>query len=156
MTDYTRRKFMKDIVTVLGLGGLASLAPGCNDYKELEVEYLEGVVLKESGTALRLVDSSGAIFGNDSVKLGNLTYVLTVKVDEGQPYTISVKENDKKPLLALAEAIEKGDTIKFPVDYCRPRHLFTSDCTLKKPYFAEDRIGKLKSDKITLVKKAEK
>ncbi len=101
---------MNKIKGLIGAGilSLAALS-GCRPVKPI---YLEGKVIKESGTVVNLVESSGALLGNESVKLGNPNYLLTIETSEGK-YIIDVKQHWSKSLAALAEAIEVGDRIKF-------------------------------------------
>ncbi len=106
-------------------------------------EYLEGKVIKEGGTAVNLVESSGAIFGNESVKLGYPTYIITVETSQGK-YVMNVIDDYNKPLVALAEAIEVGDRIRFRTTYRGCGH---EDC------FSRDRIGGVYSDYIELLGK---
>lgn len=94
-----------------------------------EPQYLEGTVVREEGTAIHLAKSSGAILGNESVKLDR-NYVLVVDVnnapferDRGS-YTINVEDHWKKPLSAIAEAINPGDRIKFTTVDSDGRHYF--------------------------------
>ena len=66
------------------------------------------------------MESSGAIFGNDifgneSIKFWKPIYILTVSTDQGK-YVINVIETSK-PLVALAEAIEVGDRVRFLTSY---------------------------------------
>src|SRR3989338_7257306 len=107
----TIKKTLTDIVFV---GTLALSGPGCSN--KFIPEYLEGKVTKESGSVVNLMESSGALFGNESVKFGNPSYVLTVETYQGR-YVISVDERYSKPLVALAEAIEVGDKIRFKTNY---------------------------------------
>jgi len=127
----------KTLSRIVLAGTLAFGGAGCSHHPQ----YQEGKVTKESGTVVNVVESSGAIFGNKSVKFGNPNYVLTVETDQGK-YVISVREKDSKPLAALAEAIEVGDRIKFKTNY---QDIADHD------YFSEDRIGSVPSDEIKLL-----
>jgi len=91
-----------------------------------------------------MLESSGAFFGNESVRFGNPSYILTVETEQGK-YTISVIEWGK-PLLGLAEAIEVGDRIKFKTS-------ITDFISGSVNYFSKDRIGSLYSDDIELLGK---
>jgi len=121
-----------------------ALAIGCHGEKP---KIITGIVEKESGTIVQqkqiVEKSSGAVFGNDSIKFGDQTYVLTVNSSEGK-YIIKVRESGNKPLAALEEAIEPGDTIEMTIP------AFTS------LYRAEDRIGSIWSKEIKLIAKGEK
>ncbi|MBS3074618.1 hypothetical protein J4447_04175 [Candidatus Pacearchaeota archaeon] len=132
----TIKKTLADIVLT---GALALVGVGCSHHPQ----YQEGKVTKESGTVVNIVESSGALFGNESVKFGNPNYVLTVETDQGK-YTINVEGRYSKPLAALAEAIEVGDRIKF-----KTNHWGGKD----RDYFSRDRIGSVPSDEIELLGK---
>jgi hypothetical protein len=67
----------------LGLVG-ALLLSGCG-----RPVYSDGVVKREAGNVAGVVESSGALFGNGSVKIGDPTYVLQVETDNGL-YTMSI------------------------------------------------------------------
>ncbi len=101
---------MDKLIKTLGVGALALILNGCD-----KAQFLEGKVTKEGGTVVNLVQSSGALFGNESVKLGEPNYVLTVETTNGK-YVMEVIEHTK-PLRALAEMIEVGDRVKFQVFY---------------------------------------
>ncbi len=127
---------MNKIKRLVGIGALALSLVGCGEVKPI---YLEGRVIKESGTVVNLVESSGALFGNESVKLGNPNYLLTVETSEGK-YIMDISEHYSKTLAALAEAIEVGDKVRFitndPNDY---------------PGFSKDRIGTIHSHNIEVL-----
>jgi len=107
----------KTLTSIVLAGALALGGAGCSYSPQYQPpQYQEGKVTKESGTVVNVVESSGALFGNESVKFGNPNYVLTVETDQGK-YVINVRENYRKPLVALAEAIEVGDRIKFKTIY---------------------------------------
>ena len=130
----------KTLSSIVLAGALAFGSAGCSSYHP---QYQEGEVTKESGTVVNIVESSGALFGNESVKFGNPNYVLTIKTDKGK-YIIDVRENYQKPLAALAEAIEVGSRIRFKTN---------RDMSLGKSmdYFSEDRIGSVPSSEIELL-----
>jgi len=113
-----------------------------------EKEYLEGRIVKESGTVINIVKSSGSLFGNESVKFENQNYVLTVETEQGK-YIINVRDSHSKPISALAEAIEEGDKIKFPIK--KPAHsdIFNAEYN----YFSKDRIGTMHSIEIEVLGK---
>ncbi len=129
----------KTLSRIVLAGALAFGSAGCSDHPE----YQEGKVTKEGGTVVNIVESSGALFGNESVKFGNPNYILTVETDQGK-YVINVRENYRKPLAALAEAIEVGDKIKFKTNYWDVGY---------RDYFSKDRIGSVPSDEIELLGK---
>jgi len=124
----------KSLANIVLVGALTLGGTGC------DTQYKEGRVIKESGTVVNIVESGGALFGNESVKLGNPSYILTVETDEGK-YVISVSENYDKPLVALAEAIEVGDKIRFV------------KTDMNQVYFSKDRIGRNYSNNIELIGK---
>ncbi len=129
---------IEKILSSIALAGALALG-GCSPHPQ----YQEGKVTKESGTVVNIIKSSGALFGNESVRFGNLNYVLTVETDQGK-YVINVEENYHKPLAALAEAIEVGDRIKFKTNYWNGADI---------DYFSKDRIGSVPSDEINLLGK---
>jgi len=102
---------------------------------------LEGTVKEEFGTAQRIVDSSGAIFGNESVKFGDPTYGLVLETDKGE-YVIIVNNYHTKPITALAKAIEPGDIVRIRYD--------------QSTKIGNDGIGKTDSDTIELLGKGHK
>jgi len=93
--------------------------------------FVEGKVVSEYGNVARIVESSGALFGNESVKLGNPAYGLKVETPQGI-YTIEVAVDDMSgssgPHTAynLAAAIEEGTKVRFPLQY-GGRNLFSAD-----------------------------
>ncbi len=105
--------------------------------KQEKQEYVTGTVIKVGGTLARLVKSNGAYFGNESVKIGNPTYVLQIQTPQGL-YTASIKEWNK-PLEALALAIENGCQVRIKKD------LLDNKYTLR---FEEDKVGHLNSDEV--------
>lgn len=130
----------------LAITGLIALAAaGCDDPKIHN--YQEGTVLKESGTLPRLVPSNGALFGNESVKIDNLTYVLTVQTEKGN-YIFNVDESHNKPLAALEEAIEVGDKVRFSTGW---KYKVAQNSQNYFPH--KDNIGKVPSDCVELISK---
>lgn len=142
--DLNKSKIVKSL-TVIGLVGILV---GCSPKPE---NFVEGTVLKEYGNVARVVDSTGALFGNDSVKLGNPHYGLLVKTSEGN-YTIEVDVTDRsgssgqKTAYNLAMAIEEGTNIRFPTS-------FDGDSNTENPIgFTKDRIGFIDPDDIEILK----
>mgnify|MGYP004201836341 CR=1 FL=1 len=123
----------------------ASLSPlvlvGCEPQLP---EFQEGKVTKESGVVTEVIKSSGGLFSKESVRI-KPTYVLNVETRQGD-YIISVRESYSKPLVALAEAIEIGDRIRFPLT-SGSKGVF-SERNYK--YFSKDRIGSVSSNDISL------
>ncbi len=139
----TRRNFLRGIAGIVaisaGLSCISDEEKSRERAKEDKSEYKEGVVIRESGNFAGLEDSSGAVFGNRSVKIGGGTYVLHVKTSDAT-YTFSVYQSDK-PLEALALAIEEGTKIRF-----RTKGYFGGPC------FSSDNIGWNKSDDVSVLK----
>ena len=117
------------------LGLALGLTTGCD-----RSTRLEGVVLEEGGTLPRLVKSPKGFLSNETVKINN-SYVLTVQTAQGK-YTMAVRDDYKKPVAALEEAIEKGDTIIFPLTNYNGQTIFF-----------EDNIGAVNSNEISVKKK---
>lgn len=110
---------------------------GCEQQKP---RTLEGTVKEEFGAAQRIIESSGAIFGNESVEIGDPTYGLVLETDKGE-YVISVKDiHSLKPVYALARAIEPGDKVRITCNY--------------HTRIGNDRIGRTNSDTIELIEKS--
>ncbi len=105
---------------------------GCNS----SPKTLDGTVKEEFGTAQRIVESSGALFGNESVKFGDPIYGLVLKTDEGD-YVLTINNRSKKPITSLAKAIEPGDMVRINYD--------------SSTKIGNDRIGKTDSDTIELI-----
>ena len=157
---------MNKIFRILGIGALAIAAytclTGCETKEEIEaqrqatlakhqkltendarlkqmpeIEYCQGVVIKEHGTITNLQQSLdlGSAQGKNPRPIdvnGNQTslfynkiqiedntptlpkkYGLTVKADDGKQYIFYITPGKIKPLELLAEGIEEGDTVKF-------------------------------------------
>jgi hypothetical protein len=104
---------------------------GCGD-------TLEGTVKEEFGSAQIIEESSGAMFGNESVKISNQTYGLVLETDKGE-YVITVNNHNRKPVMGLAKAIETGDRIRITYGF--------------NTRIGDDRIGKTDSDTIELIER---
>jgi len=134
-------KLQKDkLQKALGVGALVlAFASGCDrgPSKPSDI-YLEGTVKKEAGSVAQIVESSGALFGNESVKFSDPTYVLQIETPEGI-YTASVQQYGDRTLDALALVIEEGSRVKFAKRYHN------------RDRFGEDRIGKIYSDELTVL-----
>lgn len=70
------------VLLVLGLFTFA----GC----QKETRRVEAEVVDISGTLPLLMSSTGALFGNDSVKLGEASLILTIKEPNGHIRTLNV------------------------------------------------------------------
>ena len=134
----TRRNLLK------GLGALAvaavPLISGCE--AEQKDVYKEGTVVGEYGSLAGLEESSGAFFGNESVRIRNPDYVLEIQTEDGI-YTAKVIPYPDS-LEALAVAIKPGAKVKFMVKNC-----------YGKDNFREDRIGTIWTNEIKVLKRAE-
>lgn len=96
------------LISIPAIGGLIGLAIACGiKGQNTEKIYLEGIVIKESGSIIKDFKSNG---------WNNPTYFLQVKTSEGI-YTLDIFDEDclngHHPLEALALTIEEGDEIKF-------------------------------------------
>lgn len=131
----------KICIGAIGAGALA--LSGCG--KE---EYRTGIVIQEGGSVVnnRLVKSDEALLGHitssETVKLGEPTYILRVKADDGI-YTISVLPS-WKDLEALEMVIKKGTKVKFPLYIPLEPEIASFD--------EEDKIGYVKSSYLEVLK----
>lgn len=139
------KKTIENIGIILGIsGGISGLGISLC-YAIPSQVYVEGKVVKEGGTLPNLMKSSGALFGNESVKLGGANYVLTVATNQGN-YTFEVKQNvwgGVKTLPALTEAIEEGDLVRFMIEGGHSK-------------FGNDHIGQILTSEIDLLEKGRK
>ncbi len=132
---------MNKLQKILGIGAIILSLTGC------EKQYKTGTVIGEYGTVINsLVKSDDAILGritaNETVKLGNPTYLLQIKTTEGV-YTASLFNYagvGKVTLEALALAIKEGDKIKFPIT--------DIDGT---DYFNNSKIGRIDSNEVEIL-----
>ena len=91
---------------------------------------MKGIVMKEAGSLPGLLESSGAVFGNESVKLGEKNYALTIKGEDGNLYTAEVVESiypdnrhnsngrerfsdANRTMIAFATAVDSGTQVEF-------------------------------------------
>ena len=106
--EYSRRDFLgTGLKAVLGLATV-TIGVGC---KRQEEQYVEAIVTREFGTATHIVESSGAMFGNESVKFRYPTYGIQFKIGE-DVYTASIKSSIHESLESLAVAIDEGTKIQ--------------------------------------------
>ncbi|MBI4738713.1 hypothetical protein HY772_04000 [Candidatus Woesearchaeota archaeon] len=126
---------IKQTLGAIVLAGASGLT-GCS------VDYKTGTVEKESGTVAQIVESRGALFGNESVKFSDPTYILQIKTEEGV-YIASVKSGRQKTIEALATALEEGDRVRFVVN----------DSYRDGKTFGNDRVGTLYADQIEILPK---
>ena len=76
-------------------------------------------IVKISGTLPQLMRSSGAVFGNESVRVGNASLILTVKADGGHIYTLEILDGytvSKDALLSRICVGSKGSFTAALVD----------------------------------------
>jgi len=126
-----------------GLGLTLPFLSGCQiETAETAVAttYIEGTVVEEYGRGLGLEESSGAWFGNESVRIVNPSYTLKIQTSEGV-YTASVycSWTSRKTLEALSAAIEPGTKIRFAKRY------------KGREKFDEDKIGTIRTDELTVL-----
>ena len=138
----TIKKTLGTIVLATAIG-LAGCSPKPKD-------YIEGTVVREYGNVARVVESSGALFGNESVKLGNPNYGLVVETPQGK-YTIDIDVSDESGSLGpktaynLAARIEEGTKIRFPTK-------FDGSSRTRMPIgFTDDKVGYLDPDDIQIL-----
>jgi hypothetical protein len=72
------------LASVIGLSGCGRKAPE---------NYIQGEVIERYGNITGLVESSGVLFGNESVKVGKPNYVMRVKTEQGV-YTLEIDALD--------------------------------------------------------------
>jgi hypothetical protein len=80
---------------------------------------IEGEVVKIYGTLPALVTSSGALFGNESVRISDTSLVYMIKVGE-DIFTINVLEGSKIARESLIPRICIGTKITFTVKIVAP------------------------------------
>ena len=126
--------------TALGLAACRATPPS---------NYIEGEVVKEFGNVIRIVESSGALFGNESVKLGEGIYGIKINTPKGT-YTIEFNDNcgvpGPKTNHNLAMMIKEGTRVRFPTE-----NLLPSCGNGNQVGFTRDRIGYLDSDEIEIL-----
>ena len=103
----SRRRYFGIVLLSL----LSIVINGCSGEKTV---WEWGRVTKISGTLPGLVKSSGAIFGNESVRLGDQTLVYTVKVNDSV-YTIDIPEAGQVSRVNLMTRVCVGTYVSFPV-----------------------------------------
>lgn len=125
---------MKLYQKILGAGAivLALGLTGCI------TEPLEGIVKEEFGTAATLTDSRGPLLENNLIKQDDLTYGIVLETADGT-YTLNVRHYRRKPVLAVAKAVEPGDRIRI-----------NPDCNTE---IGKDNIGTTDSDTISIIEK---
>jgi|SRR3989344_4093417 len=141
---------------IFGIGLLAGIISfyGCEG-NHTDHHYMEGEVIKESGTLPMLVKSPSSFFNNESVKIGEMSYILTIKTTEGI-YTASVEENNyssdsHKTVEGLESVIETGTRIKFEIG--RTEYKIGRDEPTEYKNFDNDKIGTIYAGDITVLGK---
>ena len=129
---------MKLYQKILASGAMIAALSGCT------ADSLEGTVKEEFGNVTKVVDSSGALFGNDSVKIGNPEYGLVLE-SQGKIYHIKIENDRHKPIFALAKAIEPGDRVRI-----------SNTWAAKNLLVDEDGIGTVRSNWVSIIEKAKK
>lgn len=121
--------------TLVGAAAVSFLFLGCHS----KVEWQEGIVEEELGSVTSLVESSGALLSNESMKFKDPNYLLKVRTDEGDLYTIDTVEGrcsvisvgetrwgrpflswetlPDKSLEGLAAGVDLGARVRFPTIY---------------------------------------
>ena len=82
---------------------------------------LEGEVIKIFGTLPSLVASSGAFFGNESIKLGDQSLVYIVRSANGDIHTLNIVEGLNVSRVTLVARVCLGTKISFPVIFVEAR-----------------------------------
>ena len=83
---------------------------GCGN----KTKRIEGDVINIYGSLPGLVQSSGALFGNESVRINTPSLVYTIKVGE-DIYTLNIVEGYKVPRVTLVPRVCIGTRISFVV-----------------------------------------
>ena len=139
-------KFKKTLTAIalssaVSLSAIALLSPiiSCFDFAK---RYETGTVEKKSVTPVSIVPSTGAVFGNDSVKFGEQACVLDVETPNGI-YTMSVYQQPygNRRLEGVDSVIKPGTRVKFVKDAFFG---FYSN-------FNSDKIGKLSTGEIEVL-----
>ena len=99
-------------VAILGFLIGFAVSTGCNKGQKVRVE---GEVIKISGTLPTLIQSSGALFGNESVKINGTSLVYTVRTTNGKIFTLNILEHSQIPRAALISRICLGTKVSFMV-----------------------------------------
>jgi hypothetical protein len=136
-----RRVLIRTLTSILAAGACFGSCKGYKSFDEVEnPNYLSGEIISQSGTAPALVSSTGAMFGNDSIKIGEPSYVMVVRTKQGD-YVLNVVENGKS-LLALAEAAKTRKHITFRTNRYVP---ILPGIWHNREMFCENRIGSIES-----------
>ena len=127
---------LKETLAALTLSGVLIFG-GCDNS-----EYIEGTVVKEAGTITQIVPSSGAMFGNESIKFSKPSYIIQIQTPQGL-YTADIKHyfHQDKSLESMALVIEKGTKVKI------------QKSALGSSRFSEDKMGYLYTNEILVLGK---
>lgn len=111
--------------------------------------YAEGTVVREDGTLPLLLRSNGALFGNESVRLSEATYILHIQRVNGLVYVAQVyNDRNGRSIDLLASAIDSGSFVRFPIT-CPQDYSHN-----KVPCFNDDHIGTVPASDVSLLKKS--
>jgi hypothetical protein len=127
------------------IGVLLVCIVGCSKKQPL---FETGKITDISGTLPTIMKSAGAMFGNESVKLGDQTLILTVSTPNGH-YVIDIENCVYGPqtINNLCVAIKVGDTIKFPISNYRDINGWRREIK-----FSPGKLGKLRSTDIEIIR----
>ncbi len=136
---------MNNFQKLIGLGALVGTM-GCEQPLVHTPKKVTGTVLSESGNYMRF-KSPMAILVPQIIKK-DANYILSVKTDEGiytfEVYEPFIKNPDiatQRPISALEQVIEIGTRVSFPIE--------NRD---KTQYFGNDKIGRLPSSYVEVIK----
>jgi len=145
---------IKNTLTAIVLASAIGLS-GCGRCgRKAPENYIQGEVIERYGNITGLVESSGALFGalfgNESVKVGNPNYVMRVKTEQGV-YTIEVDALDTsgssgpQTIYSVAGATKVGTNIRFPTK-CYGRNEKNQQAG-----FSSSKVGMLDPDDIEIL-----
>jgi len=141
------------LASAIGLSGCGRCGglSGCGRCgRKASENYIQGEVIERYGNITGLVESSGALFGNESVKVGNPNYVMRVKTKQGV-YTIEVDALDTsgssgpQTIYSVAGATKVGTNIRFPTK-CYGRNEKNQQAG-----FSSSKVGMLDPDDIEIL-----
>ena len=103
------------IVTGLFVLSIIGILIFVNRQHESKREYIEGTIIKEYGNIGSIVESSGALFGNESIKFSKPYYCITVDTQQGE-YIIELNDyagsKGGKTVENMSIAIKEGTRIR--------------------------------------------
>ncbi|MBI2631522.1 hypothetical protein HYW75_00785 [Candidatus Pacearchaeota archaeon] len=139
-------KFKKSLASLVLTGALGFY--GCTRSPK---NYVEGEVVERYGTLSGLVESSDALFGNESVKIEQPSYLMRVNTKNGE-YIIQVDALDDsgssgpQTIHNIAAATKIGTKIKFPTK------AYGTNRKLQPAGFSSGNVGMLDPDDIQILK----